>query len=78
MGDLDRAGFWSAPCAVNLGAAEDRGEKVHRGSERGVDCDLLYTLERTDLSQRRGEVTSLERKRDISRKIVQGLALAGL
>jgi hypothetical protein len=42
------------------------------------DCDLLYTLEKEDLSQRRGEVVSLERRRDISRKILQGLALAGL
>jgi hypothetical protein len=42
------------------------------------DCDLLYTLEKKDLSQRRGEVVSLERRRDISRKILQGLALAGL
>ena len=39
---------------------------------------LLYTLEKKDLSQRRGEVVSLERRRDISRKILQGLALAGL
>ena len=42
------------------------------------DCDLLYTMEKKDLSQRRGEVVSLERRRDISRKILQGLALAGL
>ena len=42
------------------------------------DCDLLYTLEKKDLTQRRGEVRSLERRQDISRKVVQGLALAGL
>jgi len=42
------------------------------------DCDLLYTLEKKDLSERRGEVVSLERRRDISRKILQGLAVAGL
>jgi hypothetical protein len=42
------------------------------------DCDLFYTLEKTDLSHRRGEVASFERRRDISRKIIQGLALAGL
>ena len=42
------------------------------------DCDLLYTLEKEDLSLRRGEVVSLERRRDISRKIMQGLAIAGL
>jgi hypothetical protein len=42
------------------------------------DCDLLYTLEKKGLAQRRGEVASLERRRDISRKITQGLAIAGL
>ena len=42
------------------------------------DCDLLYTLEKKDLTQKRGEVLSYERRRDISRKIIQGLALAGL
>jgi hypothetical protein len=47
-------------------------------TETRFDCDLLYTLEKKDLSQRRGEVVSLERRRDISRKIMQGLALAGL
>jgi hypothetical protein len=36
------------------------------------------TLEKKDRSQRRGEVGSLERRRDISRKIMQGLAIAGL
>jgi hypothetical protein len=35
-------------------------------------------LEKKDLSQRRGEVVSLERRRDIARKITQGLAIAGL
>ena len=42
------------------------------------DCDLLYTLEKKDLTQKRGEVRSLERRRDIARKIIQGLAVAGL
>ncbi|MGH7968638.1 MAG: hypothetical protein ACREIC_07930 [Limisphaerales bacterium] len=42
------------------------------------DCDLLYTLEKSGLTQRRGEVASLERRRDISRKIIQGLAIAGV
>jgi hypothetical protein len=40
-------------------------------------CDLLFTLHKSELSQKRGLV-SLERRRDISRKIIQGLALAGL
>lgn len=40
-------------------------------------CDLLFTARRQDLSQRRGLVSD-ERRRDISRKVIQGLALAGL
>ena len=42
------------------------------------DCDLLYTLDKKDITQKRGEVQSHQRRRDISRKIIQGLALAGL
>ena len=41
------------------------------------ECDLLFTVEKSALHHRRGSV-SLERRRDISRKIIQGLALAGL
>src|SRR5437762_10642561 len=41
------------------------------------DCDLLFTVEKKGLTQRRGEVR-WERRRDISRKMIQGLALAGL
>jgi hypothetical protein len=41
------------------------------------ECDLLYTLEKSDLKNRRGEV-SYDRRRDISRKMIQGLAIAGL
>ena len=40
-------------------------------------CDLLYTAPKKDLKQRRGVVT-FDRRRDISRKIIQGLAIAGL
>ena len=47
-------------------------------TETRFDCDLIYTLEKKDVTQKRGEVRSLERRRDISRKIIQGLALAGL
>jgi hypothetical protein len=47
-------------------------------TETRFDCDLLYTLEKKDLSHKRGEVNSLERRRDISRKLIQGLAIAGL
>jgi mRNA-degrading endonuclease toxin of MazEF toxin-antitoxin module len=41
------------------------------------ECDLLYTLAKADLKNRRGEV-SFSRRGDISRKIIQGLAIAGL
>ena len=47
-------------------------------AETRFDCDLLYTLEKKDITQKRGEVVSFERRRDISRKIIQGLAIAGL
>jgi mRNA-degrading endonuclease toxin of MazEF toxin-antitoxin module len=40
-------------------------------------CDLFFTVEKKQLKQKRGEVQS-ERRRDISRKMVQGLAIAGL
>jgi mRNA-degrading endonuclease toxin of MazEF toxin-antitoxin module len=42
-----------------------------------VQCDLLFTVEKASLTRKRGEV-SFERRRDITRKIVQGLAIAGL
>lgn len=42
-----------------------------------VQCDLLFTVDKTKLSHKRGAV-SFERRRDIARKIVQGLASAGL
>jgi mRNA-degrading endonuclease toxin of MazEF toxin-antitoxin module len=41
------------------------------------DCDLFYTIEKATLSQKRGEV-SWERRRDISRKMLQALAFQGL
>lgn len=40
-------------------------------------CDLLFTVDKAALSRKRGEV-SLQRRRDIARKIIQGLAIAGL
>ena len=42
------------------------------------DCDLLYTIEKRDITQKRGEVRSLARRQDITRKLIRGLALAGL
>ena len=40
-------------------------------------CDLLWTIDKSILKHRRGDVQT-ERRRDIARKIVQGLAIAGL
>jgi hypothetical protein len=59
-----------------LQATLDRDDGLE--TETRFDCDLLFTLEKKDLSQKRGEVRSLEHRRDIARKIIQGLAIAGL
>jgi len=40
-------------------------------------CDLLFTIDKSILKFRRGTV-KIERRRDIARKIIQGLAIAGL
>jgi mRNA-degrading endonuclease toxin of MazEF toxin-antitoxin module len=40
-------------------------------------CDLLFTVPKASLTNRRGSVTG-DRRRDIARKIIQGLAIAGL
>lgn len=40
-------------------------------------CDLLFTVDKALLGRKRGSVSSA-RRRDIARKIVQGLAIAGL
>jgi mRNA-degrading endonuclease toxin of MazEF toxin-antitoxin module len=40
-------------------------------------CDLLYTIDKSILKFRRGTVQP-ERRREIARKIIQGLAIAGL
>jgi hypothetical protein len=40
-------------------------------------CDLLFTARKSELNQKRGMV-SFQRRRDISRKMIQGLAIAGL
>lgn len=58
--------------------------QITLGPEEGLDtttrfdCDLFYTIERSQITQRRGEVTSIERKRAISQRMIQALALAGL
>jgi hypothetical protein len=40
-------------------------------------CDLIYSVEKTQLTNHRGKVT-FERRREIARKVVQSLAFAGL
>ena len=40
-------------------------------------CDLLWTVEKSLLKNHRGSV-SAERRRDIARKVIQGLAFADL
>lgn len=40
-------------------------------------CDLLFTVDKATLTNKRGEV-SYERRRDIAQRIVRGLAIAGL
>jgi hypothetical protein len=40
-------------------------------------CDLLWTVDKAALKNRRGTVC-VERRRDIARKVVQGLAFANL
>ena len=40
-------------------------------------CDFLWTVDKSALKNRRGTVC-LERRRDIARKVVQGLAFADL
>jgi hypothetical protein len=40
-------------------------------------CDLLFTAHKSEISQKRGMVC-FERRRNISRKMIQGLAIAGL
>jgi hypothetical protein len=40
-------------------------------------CDLLFTIEKSKLGRRRGAV-KLERQRAIARRIIQGLAIAGM
>jgi mRNA-degrading endonuclease toxin of MazEF toxin-antitoxin module len=40
-------------------------------------CDLLFAVDKSTISRKRGSVTP-ERRRAIARKIIQGLAIAGL
>lgn len=62
---------------------EPRANEVVLDAADGLDlktlcqCDLLYTVEKGKLGRRHGTVTP-ERRREIARRIIQGLALAGM
>lgn len=62
---------------------EPRANEVLLGEADGLDlktlcrCDLLFTLEKTKLGRRRGMVKAARRK-EIARKLIQGLSIAGL
>ncbi len=62
---------------------EPRANEVVLDAADGLDlktlcrCDLLYTVDKARLGRRRGTVT-LARRREIARRIIQGLALAGM
>jgi len=62
---------------------EPRANEVLLNSADGLElrtlcrCDLLYTVSKAKLVRRRGTVTSA-RRREIARRIIQGLAIAGM
>jgi mRNA-degrading endonuclease toxin of MazEF toxin-antitoxin module len=62
---------------------EPRANEVLLDDADGLDlrtlcrCDLLFTIDKSKLGRRRGAVTS-ERQRAIARRIIQGLAIAGM
>ncbi len=62
---------------------EPRANEVLLNSADGLElktlcrCDLLYTVTKAALGRRRGCVT-MERRREIARRLIQGLAIAGM
>lgn len=62
---------------------EPRANEVLLDEADGLDfktlwrCDLLFTVEKNQLGRRRGTVTPARRK-EIARRIIQGLAIAGM
>ena len=62
---------------------ETEAHEAMLNSEDGLNwetlcrCDLLWTVDKSALRNRRGTVC-VERRRDIARKVVQGLAFADL
>ena len=63
------------PPAGEFEAVLDREDGLERPTI--CTCDLFFTAHKSELGQKRGAV-SYERQRDISRKMIQGLAIAGL
>jgi hypothetical protein len=71
-------------CQTLYSGDEPAGEfETMLGPEDGLEratictCDLFFTARKSEINQRRGAVC-YERQRDISRKMIQGLAVAGL
>lgn len=70
-------------CSSHRSQRPPREHEVILDETDGVDwptlcrCDLLYTLAKSSLTQRRGEV-SVTRRREIAKRILQSLALEGL
>lgn len=64
-------------------AREPRANEVLLDAADGLEldtlcrCDLLFTVEKDRLGRRRGVVCP-ERRREIARRIIQGLAIAGM
>jgi hypothetical protein len=64
-------------------ARDPEANEAMLNHEDGLDwstlcrCDLLWTVDKAELKQHRGNVCG-ERRRDIARKMIQGLAIAGL
>ena len=70
-------------CSTQRGGAVPGPHEVVLNTEDGLDgktvcrCDLIYSVPRDDLRDRRGLV-SLERRRDIVRKIIWSHGWSGL
>ncbi len=62
---------------------EPRGNEVLLDEADGLElktlcrCDLLFTIDKSKLGRCRGSVTA-ERQRAMARRIIQGLAIAGM
>ena len=62
---------------------EPRANEVLLDEADGLDfkilcrCDLLFTIDKSRLGRRRGMVTPA-RRHEIARRIIQGLAIAGM